>query len=101
MTQRSQRHKEQVHGGIQAPTLASITPSTAPKNTTQNLGIVGAGFISGDVMVFDGVEYPANYVDSTHLNIIGVATGATARTVQCQARHANGATSNSISVTVT
>ena len=93
MGHRSQRHKQEVHGyrapAVLPPTIISVTPPTAVHGTTQNFGIVGTNFMAGDVINFRGVDYPATFIDSTHLSIVNVTMGAVA-SVLYYAKHPNG-----------
>jgi len=93
MGRRSQRHKQELYGykppAVLPPAITSVTPSTALHGTTQSLAIVGTNFMAGDVINFRGVDYPATFVDSTHINVANVPMGVVASVIY-YAKHTNG-----------
>ncbi|MDQ2691648.1 MAG: right-handed parallel beta-helix repeat-containing protein, partial [Chloroflexota bacterium] len=47
------------------PSILSITPNTAPANTTVNVTMTGSGFANGAVVVFEGAQGVAPQVSNT------------------------------------
>jgi hypothetical protein len=62
-----------------APTITSISPSTAPSGSTPNLTITGTGFEPGASVLFNGTNYSTGYTSSTQLTTVlslgGIAAG--------------------------
>ncbi|MDQ2693109.1 MAG: IPT/TIG domain-containing protein, partial [Chloroflexota bacterium] len=49
------------------PSILSITPNTAPANTTINVTMTGSGFANGAVVVFEGAQGVAPQVSNTQV----------------------------------
>ncbi len=49
------------------PSILSITPNTAPANTTVNVTMTGSGFANGAVVVFEGAQGVAPQVSNTQV----------------------------------
>jgi hypothetical protein len=47
--------------------ISSITPNTAPANTTLNITITGSGFVNGAVVAFEGGQGPSPQVTETQV----------------------------------
>jgi hypothetical protein len=68
MSTRSQRHKREIHGGgvivnpLHSIAITSLSPDTAARETSFTLTVMGADFTGTETIVFDGVEYAAEYI---------------------------------------
>jgi IPT/TIG domain len=62
-----------------APTITSLSPSTAPSGSTPTITITGTGFEQGATVNFNGASYFTGYTSSTQLTTVlslgGVAAG--------------------------
>jgi len=100
MSQRSQRHKQEVHAVYPPPAISTLTPSTAANSTSTPLSIAGTNFRSGDVITFAGTDYAATYVSPTQLTATASIPVGAAGTKQVSVKRST-TVSNQLPFTVT
>src|SRR5258708_19830212 len=84
-----------------APTITSISPTTAPNSSSPTLTITGSGFEPGASVLFNSSNYAATFSSSTQLSVVLPLTGIAAGTYPIAVVDpAPAGTSNAVSFTV-
>jgi len=85
-----------------APTITSISPTTAPNSSSPTLTITGSGFEPGASVLFNSSNYGATFSSSTQLSVVLPLTGIAAGTYPIAVVDpAPAGTSNAVNFTVT
>jgi len=84
-----------------SPNLAQVTPSSVSAPTT-SITAIGSGFVSGSVILINGIAAPTTFVDSSHLSTT-LATGnpaAASFTIQVSNPNPGGQFSDALALPV-
>jgi len=85
-----------------APTITSISPTTAPNGSSPTLTITGTGFQPGASVLFNSLNYSATFSSTTQLSVIIPLTAIAAGTYPISVVDpAPAGTSNTVNFTVT
>jgi hypothetical protein len=95
-------HPEEPPVTVVPPTVTTLNPDSVTAGSEDtHLHVAGTGFVDGASILLDGMTYPTNFYDDTHVScIVGSVTLAEPGTIGVAVRNPDGGESSSVNFQV-